>query len=384
MSVCTQCMRALRRQARLEQLTLSQTRPSQLRCLSTTSARYQQPQAQSKPESQVQPGTPPSILTTAPTITSNLAADAPPPAPAAGSPSNAPTSASSQVPAPSTAEMQKQISSRLGSSRVGGGIGHKIATSLRSAAKSTTETYITYGLTEAMFKSCAAQAPYTIPEDQRMGVYTGKGPPKNARAEDVGVPETSVPGSQGAQSWWFTRLGLEPTFSVWSQVCFLHMYILTVKLRTLPDQRTYMEYQRYLLEHFSSVAEDKMILLHGMNARGVRNKYLKDLFVQWRGIQYAYDQGLVSGDAVLAGAVWRNLWKADEEVDWEKVALVVGFMRRAIAGLADSDINDIATNLQQSSQYWEQAQQGLDGMVNLESTGIRDNLREEAAAEKAL
>lgn len=263
------------------------------------------------------------------------------------------------------------------------GITEKLASSLRLAAKNTTETYITYGLTEAMFKSCAAQAPYTIPEDQRLGVYTGKGPPKNARGEDVGIPET-VTNSKGAQSWWFTRLGLEPSFSVWSQVSFLHMYILTVKLRTLPDQKTYLEYQRYLLEHFSSAAEDKMILLHGMNARGVRNRYLKELFMQWRGIMFAYDQGLVSGDAVLAGAVWRNLWKADEDVDWEKVALVVGFMRRAIAGLADVDLQDIAVALQQSSQYWEQAQEGLDGVVNVESPSIRDPLREEAAADRAL
>lgn len=162
------------------------------------------------------------------------------------------------------------------------------------------------------------------------------------------------------------------------------MYILTVKLRTLPDQKTFLEYQRYLLEHFSSAAEDKMILLHGMNARGVRNKYLKELFIQWRGVMFAYDQGMVSGDAVLAGAVWRNVWKAEEDVDWEKVALVVGFMRRAISVLADVDLQQIARGLQQSSEFWDQAQEGLDGMVKVESPSMRDPLREEAAAERAL
>lgn len=79
-----------------------------------------------------------------------------------------------------------------------------------------------------------------------------------------------------------------------------------------------------------------------MSARGVRNRYLKDLFLQWRGVLAAYDEGLVKGDAVLAGAVWRNLWKAaDEGVDWRRVAMVVAFVRRAVAelgGVADAGL----------------------------------------------
>lgn len=268
----------------------------------------------------------------------------------------------------STAAMQRRISANLRPQS----ISHKLATSLRSAAKNTTESYITYGVTEILFKSCAAQAPYTIPEDQRMGVYTGHGPPKNAREEDVGVPDSEVAGGKGAQSWWFREIGLEPTFSVWSQVCFLHMYILTVKLRTLDSEKSFLDYQRYLIEHFSNAAEDKMALLHGMSARGIRNKFLKDLFQQWRGVLYAYDEGLMKGDAVLAAAVWRNLWKASEDVDWEKVALVVGYMRRCIAGLSDVGVQEIATGLKEGSNYWEQAQEGMEGFVTSKSRGLSE------------
>lgn len=150
------------------------------------------------------------------------------------------------------------------------------------------------------------------------------------------------------------------------------MYILTVKLRTLENERTFLDYQRYFLEHFSNAAEDKMGLLHGMNARGVRNKYLKEMFIQWRGILFAYDQGLVEGDPVLAGAVWRNLWKADEDVDWTKVALVVGFVRRAISGLGDVSIQEIATGLKESDKYWEHAQEGLQRYAEGKSQGISE------------
>ena len=233
-------------------------------------------------------------------------------------------------PEPSTAEMQKQISSRMGRSD----LGTTLAQKLRSGPlKRTADTYITYGLTEALFKTCSVEADYSIPEDQRQGLLTGTGPVKTASGEDLGIPE--------GKSWWHQEIGLEPTFSTWSQVTYLHMYLLTVRLRGLDDQSSFQNYQRYLLEHFSHAAEDKMLIFHGMAARGIRNRYLKDLFLQWRGLMAAYDEGLVKGDAELASAVWRNLFKGDEEVDWVKVAEVVAFIRKAINQLGKVELSDL-------------------------------------------
>ncbi len=70
-----------------------------------------------------------------------------------------------------------------------------------------------------------------------------------------------------------------------------------------------------------------------MHARGTRNKYLKDLFIQWRGLLAAYDEGLVKGDAVLAAAIWRNLFKANEDVDIRGLAQIVSYTKRALKGL---------------------------------------------------
>lgn len=78
-----------------------------------------------------------------------------------------------------------------------------------------------------------------------------------------------------------------------------------------------------------------MVTYHGMAAGGIRNRYLKDLFIQWRGVLAAYDEGLMRGDAVLAAAVWRNVFKADEETDPRHLAVVVAFMRRALKALDD-------------------------------------------------
>lgn len=231
-----------------------------------------------------------------------------------------------------------------------------------------------YGISQVLFRTCSQQADYTIPEAQRQGILTGKGPPKTEAGEDLGVPEPEPPSP--SSSWWFRHLGLQPTFSTWSQVTYLHLYILVVRLRALPHAASVLKYQQYLLDHFSHAAEEKMTVLHGMSARGIRNRYLKDLFVQWRGLLAAYDEGMVKGDAVLAGAVWRNVWKGREDVDWEKVAEVVAYMRTATSLLAD--VGDgaiqgaVVADAGKGPGVFDRAKKGLEQRVRKDSRGIRD------------
>jgi len=110
------------------------------------------------------------------------------------------------------------------------------------------------------------------------------------------------------------------------------MYLLTVRLRYFPPQYASIWLQ-HLHDHFFYEAEHRMTIFHAISAKGVRQKYLKDLYDQWRGVTAAYDEGLIRGDAVMAAAVWRNVFKGREDVDWTKVALVVAFMRRGLRGL---------------------------------------------------
>ena len=66
---------------------------------------------------------------------------------------------------------------------------------------------------------------------------------------------------------------------------------------------------------------------HDLSSKTVRQRFLKDLFVQWRGVVAAYDEGIARGDAVLGSAVWRNLYKGRSEVDFRRVAGVVSYIR---------------------------------------------------------
>lgn len=209
--------------------------------------------------------------------------------------------------------------------------------SLRSSqnpiAKATTEPYVAYGATEELFKACAATCSYTIPS---LNLTPPQPAPKNEREEDVGEGE----------GWWFAPksqggLELPVTFNAWAQVMYLHMYALTARLRKFPAAHVRV-WEQNLLDHFFYAAEDRMAVWHGMSARGVRNKYLKDLWVQWRGVLVSYDEGLIKGDAVLAGAVWRNVFSAREDVDIADVAVVVSYLRKELARLdklSDQDIS---------------------------------------------
>ncbi|TVY83540.1 Protein CBP3 [Lachnellula suecica] len=185
-----------------------------------------------------------------------------------------------------------------------------------------TGTYTAYGATEVLYKECARHADYKIPQ-------AGDGVeevPKTEDGEDLGVGE----------GWWHTGVGLQPTFSTWSQVTMLHLYLLTVRFRCFEPSLSKIWLQ-HLTDHFFSDAENKMALNHGMVAQGTRNKYLKDMYVQWRGLQAAYDEGIAKNDAVLAAAVWRNVFKASEDVDIKKLAQIVSYMRRTLAGLDEVD-----------------------------------------------
>ncbi|KAJ5084288.1 hypothetical protein NUU61_008867 [Penicillium alfredii] len=200
------------------------------------------------------------------------------------------------------------------------------------------ETYVAYGMTQKLFEACSSQADYKVPQI----------------AQKVPVPTTEAGEHLGVgESWWYQELGLRPTFSTWSQVTFLHMYLLTVRLRALPSRDSVQTYSRHLIDHFSHNAEHRMDVLHDLGSRAIRNKYLKDLFIQWRGILAAYDEGLVKGDAVLGAAVWRNLWKASptgpdgQEIDWTKVAWVVAYMRRVLSELSKMNEADLVFALGQ-------------------------------------
>lgn len=274
-----------------------------------------------------------------------------------------------------------------------------LAAELRRRTSATTETYVAYGSTEMLYAECARQADYDVPQAlEKDGEI-----PKTGTGEDLGVSErswytgvyctmhpqcasrlmcgwhsTALPSINMANPCVWLELSLTPTFNTWAQITFLHMYVLTTRFRRFPASHA-PAWHQHLLDHFFFDAEHRMATLHHLVARSVRSRYLKDLFVQWRGCIAAYDEGLVRGDAVLATAVWRNVFKAVEGVDAVSLAMVVAYVRRAVQMVDAMRDDDIARGAVRFDGL-----QSVRGRVLLESRMMREPLREELVGDAAV
>ncbi|KAI6245320.1 hypothetical protein HI914_06417 [Erysiphe necator] len=179
--------------------------------------------------------------------------------------------------------------------------------------------YTVHGAAEVLFKECARHAAYNTPL-----VGTDEEIPTTEDGEEIGVADEKAS--------WHKEFGFPATFSTWSQVTMLHMYLYTVRIRNAPPDQVKI-WQRCIQDQFFYAAEDRMVVNHNMSAGVIRSKYLKDLYVQWRGLIAAYDEGLAKGDAVLAAAIWRNIYKAREDFDIRDLAQIVSYVRHSLQKL---------------------------------------------------
>ncbi|PTB64294.1 hypothetical protein BBK36DRAFT_1178922 [Trichoderma citrinoviride] len=196
------------------------------------------------------------------------------------------------------------------SRRILGGLGSSIG-----------ESYRVLGASERIFKACSKAADYRITEEER----------KNDQVERLEDGE-EIGKSLEDGNIWHNAFKLPPTFSTWSHVTMLHLYLVNARIRCL-ERDAYRNWQQQLIDHFFFECEKKMHIDHNITSSALRQRYLKDIFVQWRGLLLAYDEGLIKGDAVLASAVWRNLFKGDPEVDPRALVAIVGWMRSGLAAL---------------------------------------------------
>jgi cytochrome b pre-mRNA-processing protein 3 len=164
----------------------------------------------------------------------------------------------------------------------------------------------------------------------------------------------------------FLDFGLQPTFSNWAQITMLHIHMLAIRLRCFPPTAA-QTWQQQLIDHFFTDAEDRMARLHNIGMRSARSKFLKALYEQYRGASAAYDQGLVKGDAVLATALWRNVWSGREDVRWTDIAMTVGYVRRVLKGLDALPDDVVASGVVRFGEVLNQRE-----LVERESIGMTD------------
>lgn len=126
------------------------------------------------------------------------------------------------------------------------------------------------------------------------------------------------------RNFWYGDCALPETYQSWFQITNLHVYLLLTRFRAF-DKAAYKTYSQELINHFFIDAESRMRDRFGVQTSRLVKGYMRDMHMQHRGSVLGYDEGLATGDAMLAQALWRNIWGAG----WGTVAGV----KRKLAGI---------------------------------------------------
>ncbi|KAH3688658.1 hypothetical protein WICPIJ_000349 [Wickerhamomyces pijperi] len=126
--------------------------------------------------------------------------------------------------------------------------------------------------------------------------------------------------------FFYEELSLPRTFTQWFQITALHTWILSVRMRAMPFKYG-RNYQQKIIDRFFRDMELRLHDEMNVNSSRISDQYLKDYNSQLRGIVCSYDEGFATDDAVLATALWRNLFNAREEVDFVKLEAAVKYVR---------------------------------------------------------
>ncbi|KAM5351344.1 hypothetical protein ACJ41O_004067 [Fusarium nematophilum] len=225
---------------------------------------------------------------------------------------------------------------------------------LKGIGSAMAEPYRVLGATEQLFKASSKAADYHITEKER----------KNDQVQ-LAEDGEEIGHSLNPDNVWHNTFNLAPTFSTWSHVTMLHLYLINARIRCF-DRDMFHNWQHQLTDHFFFECEKKMHIDHHITSSALRQRYLKDIFVQWRGLLLAYDEGLIKSDAVLASAVWRNLFKGSPDVDPRALVAIVGWMRSTLMHFEAVSDNMLATQLPQIlakpvEAFWTRLEKPLAG-----------------------
>lgn len=127
-------------------------------------------------------------------------------------------------------------------------------------------------------------------------------------------------------------LGLDDSFS--SDFCLLslHIWMCLGKLRAHGSDG-----QHLAQTLFDNFWDDMVVVIRSKGVKELQvNKHLVELQEMFFGAALAYDEAVASSDAVLAAALWRNLYGF--EVDAQKLEKAVQYVRRESATIDKMDI----------------------------------------------
>lgn len=185
--------------------------------------------------------------------------------------------------------------------------------------------------------------------------------------------------------FYYNRLGMPQTFFQWYQIEVLHIWMLYVRMREMPKKYG-REYQQKLVNGVFEDIDYQLREVMRVDSDRTVNNHKKQFSQQLRGSVFSYDEALVSGDTVLASALWRNLYAQSDLVDMTALEHLVRYVRAnlyVLSNMSDSDFGkglfkflDIRYNYEPlKEEYVEKLEQLVDSTrKDVESLGTRTKM----------
>lgn len=126
--------------------------------------------------------------------------------------------------------------------------------------------------------------------------------------------------------FYYETLNLPQTFAQHFQITALHYWILSVRMRAMPFQYG-RNYQQKLVDRIFRDMELRMAEELNINSNRIIEGYLKDFHTQLLGSVLAYDEGLMTDDITLAGALWRNVFNGNPNADMRHIEALLEYVR---------------------------------------------------------
>ncbi|XP_077990110.1 ubiquinol-cytochrome-c reductase complex assembly factor 1-like [Glandiceps talaboti] len=130
----------------------------------------------------------------------------------------------------------------------------------------------------------------------------------------------------------FKVCNLPDTFFSWFLVTQLHVWMCMVRLKQEGKEGKYMKHYLILSMWHDIQARGKVL---GVNSVKMKLN-LRNMLDQFQGVLFAYDEGLMSSDRALAGALWRNVFIRECD-DAQQLVNMVEYVRQQVQYLDSLD-----------------------------------------------
>ena len=128
----------------------------------------------------------------------------------------------------------------------------------------------------------------------------------------------------------FSHLKLPDTFFSFFSVTQLHVWMCQLRsMEEGPEGRTL---RNEITERMWTDIDHRLQILDVFTPK-MRRKVLEDLLFHHQGTMISFDEGILTNDKILAGALWRNVFARDPNVDFKILATTVDYTHHQISHL---------------------------------------------------